>query len=341
MGTPGARRGRWQEAILELRRRHPHWGPKKLRVLLQRQQRGAQLPSERTIARLLLAGGFVGRRKQRSRSGPRVEALERTEAARCNTVWTVDFKGHFRTGDGALCRPLTVRDLFSRYVLMSEHVPQPSEAVVRQAMIPCFQRYGLPRVIRVDNGSPFAGVGALNLSALSVWWLRLGIRVEFTRRGKPQDNGAHEQMHRILKQATARPPAANLQEQERRMREFCQEYNEIRPHEGLGQRTPSEVYRKSPRGYRELERLRYPANWITRRASRNGVIKWAGRPRLVGRAFIHEYLGLKPKKALGADEINDVVHVYLGPQLIGEIHRHDLAGMRPARWQYPRKEPSE
>lgn len=200
-GRGHGRRQNWEKALLALRRRNPHWGPKKLLASLRREHPRARLPSERTTARLLKSAGRIGRRKVRSQAGPKLPAPTRASARQCHAVWTVDFKGHFRTKDGALCRPLTVRDLFSRYLLLIEHVAQPSEAAVHKAMEGCFRRSGLPRVIRVDNGAPFAGVGPLQLSALSVWWQRLGIRVEFTRRAKPQDNGAHEQMHRVLKRS--------------------------------------------------------------------------------------------------------------------------------------------
>jgi putative transposase len=215
-GVPQQRRGRWSKTVLELRRKRPSWGPKKLVCELRRRHRGGHFPSERTIGRILHEAGLTRRRKHRVRPGPRLKAPPQQAVRGCNDLWTVDFKGEFRTADGALCRPLTIRDLRSRYVLVCEHVGKPSDASVRKVMERCFRRYGLPRMIRVDNGAPFAGVGALGLSCLSVWWIRLGVRVEFTRRAKPQDNGAHEQMHRVLKEETGHPPAANLTVQGKR-----------------------------------------------------------------------------------------------------------------------------
>jgi len=106
-------------------------------------------------------------------------------ARRTNDVWTVDFKGFFRTADGTRCDPLTVRDLFSRFLLAVRILPHQRQAAVRRVFIGLFRRYGLPKVIRMDNGSPFGSTGAWGLSALSVWWLTLGIRVEFIRPGHP------------------------------------------------------------------------------------------------------------------------------------------------------------
>jgi transposase InsO family protein len=159
----------------------------------------------------------------------------------------VDFKGWFRTGEGRRCEPLTVRDLHSRFVLAVVLLANQSDASARRAMRLVFVRYGLPKIIRVDNGAPFGGNGALGLSRLSVWWLRLGIEVEFTRHAHPQDNGAHEQMHRIFKADTAAPPAAGLRAQKRRTRAWVICYNHQRPHEALGQEVPARFYRRSRR----------------------------------------------------------------------------------------------
>ena len=151
-------------------------------------------------------------------------ALKRRVARRSNDVWTIDFKGWFRTADGARIDPLTVRDLHSRYLLLIAAVPAQSDRAVRGLLTGLFRRRGLPRAIRVDNGVPFGGGGVLGLSTLSVWWLRLGIQVEFGRPAQPQDNGAHEQMHRILKAETAAPPSLNAGAQHRRFQRWRHAY---------------------------------------------------------------------------------------------------------------------
>jgi len=239
-------------------------------------------------------------------------------------VWTIDFKGWFRTGDGRRCEPLTVRDLFSRFVLAVVLLPNQSDAVVRRALVPAFHRYGLPKVIRVDNGAPFGGKGALGLSRLSVWWLRLGIAVEFVRPAHPQDNGAHEQMHRVLRADVATPPAPSVAAQKRRITSWIGCYNYQRPHEALGQRVPGQIYWPSNRSLPEqLPPLNYPRAWDTRRVRNRGHIKWRGRERFVGRAFVGQGIGLKRT----ADGIYEV---YLDRHLIGLLCEQDLAGMRPA-----------
>jgi putative transposase len=244
-------------------------------------------------------------------------------------AWTIDFKGHFCVLSGAKCQPLTIRDLYSRYVLAVEHAAPPSEAVVRALMVRVFRGQGLPRAILVDNGAPFAGVGALGLSRLSVWWERLGISVRFTRRGKPQDNGAHEQMHRVLKADTAKPPARTLLAQRRRFVQWRRDYNERRPHEALGGRVPAQLYRPSLRRLHTPPALRYAPSWTRVLVERNGYARWQGRTVLIGRAFAGEWIGLKPCAAPSTSGLE----VYFGRKLIGALKPTPAKEIRPAQYE--------
>lgn len=328
---PAEYRRWWRGALRRARRAHPRWGGKKLRRVLQKAYpRRRALPAVSTLGRWLKELDLVEKRPRRARRGPLLPGSKLTVAQSPNQVWTVDFKGWFRTGEGRHCEPLTVRDLFSRFVLGVVLLANQSEAAARRArraMRLVFVRYGLPKIIRVDNGAPFGGKGALGLSRLSVWWLRLGIEVEYTRPAHPQDNGGHEQMHRIFKADTAAPPAARLGGQKQRTRSWVKFYNEERPHEALGQKVPAHFYRRSRR--RMPQRLRpakYPRRWAVRRVRNRGQIKWEGNLRFVGRAFVGELVGLKRME-------KGVHEVYLGRQLIGLMHQSDLSGMRPAAWQ--------
>ena len=193
--SPGQLPSHWIQVIERWRRHRPHWGAKKLRRRWQKEFPRQRLPSVRSVHRWLQRLGQVRARPRRARQGPLLSAPGLTRPRRSNQVWTVDFKGWFRTTDGQRQEPLTVRDLFSRYGLCVRLLPNQDDGPVRQAFQRLLVRRGVPRIIRVDNGSPFAGKGALGLSRLSVWWLRLGIRVEFTRRPRPGDNAAHEQFH--------------------------------------------------------------------------------------------------------------------------------------------------
>src|SRR5882757_791217 len=333
---PGAIRWeRWREPLLKLRRRWPRFGPRKLSHLLRQQYPRQRLPSLRTLSRMLGAAGCIGGRKQ-GPAGPLLERPKLTRATRSNAVWTIDFKGYFHTRDGGRCTPLTVRDLFSSYILAVEHLGASNEASVRQVLRRCFRRYGLPRVIRVDNGKPFGGEGAQGLTSLSVWWTRLGIRVEFIRPAKPQDNGAHEQMHGVLKQETAQPPAADLRAQQRRFGRFRREYNHQRPHEKLQMRWPAEVYRPRPGPIPKPVALSYPKGWQRKRVSKAGLIYWAGTMRWIGRPFKNQTVGLKPLRTVPGHE-QRAVEVYLGRLLLGELHADDPPRLRPVRYHAARK----
>ena len=325
--SPRRLKTRWVKAIGAAHRRRPSWGAKKLCVLLHRQHPRARLPAVRTIHGWLRRLQLVPRRRARTRRGPLLPAPRRTLALAPNDVWTIDFKGWFRTLDGKRCDPLTVRDLFSRFILAMPLARDLSEAHVRGLLRRVFARYGLPRAIQVDNGAPFGGKGALGLSRLSVWWVRLGIKVEFGRRACPQDNAGHEQMHRVYKAEALHPPAATRRAQQGRTTRWIRQYNEERPHEALGQKVPAKFYRGSERvdGAR-VESLVYPEKWRVRHVRAHGDIKWQGRLRFIGRAFAGERIALKPL-APGTHQ------VYLGRLLIGHLHDGDPAGLRPARWQ--------
>ena len=240
----------WVKAISQWRRRRPHWGAKKIHHRLRQKYPRRGVPCVCTIQRWLKRTGWI--RPRRARRGPAVPHPGLTVAARPNQVWTVDFKGWFRTSDGVRQEPLTVRDLFSRYGLCLRLLPHQDDRAVRRVMQRLFGERGLPEAIRVDNGSPFGGKGALGLSGLSVWWMRLGIRVEFTRRARPGDNAGHEQFHGCYQREVVAAGAAHCRAMQQRSTRWLAHYNEERPHEALGQRTPAQVYRKSRRTYPEL-----------------------------------------------------------------------------------------
>jgi hypothetical protein len=261
-----------------------------------------------------------------------VDRPKLTQAGRPNDVWTVDFKGWFRTGDGCRVEPLTVRDLASRYVLGIVLLEQQNVRESRRAFEGLFGEYGLPQVIRADNGSPFGAVGALGLTRLSAWWVRLGIRVEFITPGHPEQNGAHEQLHRVYAEETLQPAARSLRGQRMRSERWRRHYNEQRPHQGLGMEVPARYYRKSQRAMpARLKPWRYAPSWESRRVKANGTLSLNGRTRFVGEAFAGERVGLKRSRS-------GVWEVYFGPHLLGELWDRETSGIqavwyRRGRWQ--------
>jgi putative transposase len=261
------------DQLVEARRRHPTWGPKKLLWLLRKRAPVTPWPAPSTAGLWLARRGLSrGRRRRRALTHP---GRPTTIATAPNALWTVDFKGQFRTRDGHYCYPLTVADDFSRYLLGCQALLQPTRALVRPVLTRLFQECGLPERIRTDNGPPFASCALARLSQLSVWLLRCGIHPELIEPGHPEQNPRHERMHRTLKAATTRPPAVDHRAQQRCFNTFRAEYNAERPHESLSMQPPVTRYRASPRPYRgPVEPLKYPGHFELRKVSRNGGIRW-------------------------------------------------------------------
>lgn len=323
---------RWLRAIRSLRRRHRRWGAKKIHQQLRRKFPRRKIPAIRTITRWLQHWKLTRRRRRvRSPQGPQVCRPALTVPVRSNQVWTVDFKGWFRTGDGQRVEPLTVRDLFSRYVLAIRLLPDQRWWRVRAVFLRLFDRYGRPKAIRVDNG--FGSKGPAGLSRLSAWWTALGIRVQFIEPGHPEQNGSHEQMHREFKADLTVPASTTPRAQQRRSDRWVRYYNQVRPHEALKQRTPAERYRRGrAQPVPKLCALDYPGNWEVRSVRSNGQIRWRGRLRFVGEAFVGTKLGLKPTGP-------GTWMVYFGKMLLGELRALDACGLRPAA--YERQRPNQ
>lgn len=286
---PHAYSTRTRELVIQARLQHPTWGAKKIRPWLMKRRPRTELPSLSTMETILRDAGLV-RPRRRSR---RFEGSlgDQVGADRPNHVWSVDFKGEFRLGDGSYCYPLTVFDNYSRYLLGCDALCSTELEPTKSAFHRIFAERGVPDRIRSDNGSPFTASSHGRLSRLSVYWMTLGIEIERTRPGHPQDNGRLERLHRTLKDDTARPPTRTRRGQQRRFNEFRRKYNEERPHEALGMRCPSEVYEPSTRPCKELA-YEYPGHWEVRKVSRMGQFAWKGRLHFLSEALIGHHVGL-------------------------------------------------
>ncbi|MYF14803.1 MAG: transposase [Acidobacteria bacterium] len=272
-------------AIVEVRRQRPHWGPKKLRWQLERSYPEMRWPAPSTIGEVLRREGLVRPDGRRQRRWPRSE-LRAPQAP--NDVWGIDFKGWFRTRNGERCDPLTVTDLWSRFILQVAILPIRT-AEVREEMERLFERYGVPEAIRSDNGAPCAGPGVGGLSRLSVDWVKAGIRLERIEPGKPHQNGSQERLHGTLQRETARPPAATKAEQQERFDRYREDFNERRPHEALGMEVPAKLYRRSTRVY---PKPWYDAEHAVRQVKTDGSIMWGGRLIFVSTSLPGEPVGL-------------------------------------------------
>jgi len=241
-----ALKGKLVRLILEAQEAYPKWGPKKLLARLKVTHPRVKWCVSSTVGEVLRRNGLVEPRIYRRRSAPRLEGLE--PYAQANRVWCTDFKGWFVLGNGQRCEPWTLSDGWSRYLLRVKAMKHQELEGVRRGFEGAFREHGLPDVIRSDNGRPFAGLGIGGLSQLSVWWIKLGIRPERIRPGKPQENGRHERMHLTLLEA-CKPPENTFRGQQRRFDAFRQEFNQERPHEALGDHPPAQVYQRSSREY--------------------------------------------------------------------------------------------
>ena len=279
--------------LIELRKRKPYWGPKKLLRVLADEGLGAGLPARSTASEILRREGLSQPRRRRRRALTWEQPFAAVEAP--NDAWCIDFKGWFRTGDGERCDPLTVTDAFSRY-LLSVRIIEPVTAAVEAEMDRLFKAYGLPAAIRSDNGSPFASVGAGGLTQLSARWARVGINLERIWPGQPQQNGRHERMHGTLKPEACEPACANAAQQQARFDAFRQEFNDERPHEALDLFTPDSLYHRSDRPFRKPPKSpAYEPDEQLRRVRSNGEIKWNGALLFLSEVIVGQTVGIKQR----------------------------------------------
>jgi transposase InsO family protein len=287
---PNATEDRLADQIVALRKLHPTWGPKKIKAILEKKAPQESWPAPSTIGAVLARRGLVSPRKLRLRVPP--SPTQRKEATAPNVLWTIDHKGAFDLLQGR-CYPLTICDNASRYLLKCEALPSTSEADARPIFEAAFREFGLPERIRSDNGTPFASSQSpAGLTQLSVWFIKLGIEIERIDLGHPEQNGAHERMHRTLEEAI-RPGQLDIEQQQRAFDCFRRIYNLERPHESLGQRPPSEVYRTSWRPFVEHPpTISYPANMTRRLVSEKGSISWEGKPISITKLLQGEEIGM-------------------------------------------------
>jgi len=282
-----------KDLILSIKRRFPKWGAPKIRNRLERKYpKWQHYPAISTIGLFLHKQGLTVHRRRHRKASPTEQPL--TNGSYSNQVWCADFKGHFYTQDRSRCNPLTISDHASRYLLCCRHLERMSYELVKMWFERVFRQYGLPEVIRTDNGSPFASRGLGGLSRLSYWWIRLGIHPERIKPGHPEQNGCHERMHKTLKSHTALLPAKTIAAQQRRFDEFCVEYNEYRPHEALSMCTPFECYKRSVREFpSRLPPLSYPDNMQVRHVRSHGDILYLGKRLFTTESLSGEYVGIE------------------------------------------------
>ena len=292
--------------IVRLKLAHPYWGPRKIRELYLRQHR--EVASLSSFKRVLEAVGLTQRRKRR-RAAEAGRLSSGTKAKGVNEIWTVDFKGWWHGTEGR-CEPLTVRDEFSRYLLELRQVPNARSRTVQESFEKLFQRHGLPQAIRSDNGTPFASRSAvLGLSRLSAWWVALGINLERSRPGKPQDNGAHERLHRDISQELE---CLGQNVSQEALDLWRHQFNYQRPHEALDMRCPGDLYHNSNRKYPGAVQELVYEGMTARRVNHNGYIRWKDHSLFVSQSLRGWNVGLKSAQ-------NQKIELWFAQLLLGHL----------------------
>ena len=314
--SPGALGEREVCEIVRLKEAHRHWGPCKIRELYLRLH--GEAASASSFKRVLERAGLTERRprRRRAREGGRLHSGRRGQAP--NEVWTVDFKGWWYDEAGERCEPLTVRDEYTRYILELRAMENARSVTVGRVFERLFERYGLPQMIRSDNGSPFAATRALlGLSRLSAWWVVLGIDLERGRPGHPQDNGAHERLHRDISVelegvvGTHRQAALDL---------WREQFNNERPHQALGMRTPGELYVPAARKYHGTPKALEYGAMSTRKVNTCGQLRWEG-----GCYFLSASLA---GWNVGLQRTSQGTNVWFGRLLLGQIDPSSASFLR-------------
>lgn len=280
-----------EKQIVQLKHSHPSWGAKKLRASLVTAQEGVDWPVLSTFGEILRREGLTAPQHKRLKIPVYSKPFEKVEEA--NHTWCEDFKGWFLAGNGERIDPFTMTDAHSRYLLRCQSVEKTNTEQVQAICAAAFREYGMPLRIRTDNGAPFASRAIAGISRLSIYWMKLGIEPERIQPGHPEQNGRHERMHRTLKAETAKPPAASRRAQQASFDRFRKEFNEYRPHEALGQKTPSSCYHPSPRAYPDrVPKPEYDSTMKPKRVYPDGTFFWKGTQIFISKCLGGEFIGL-------------------------------------------------
>lgn len=300
-------------AIIQLKTAHPYWGAKKILELFKKSRRNAEVPSLSSVNRILSKANLIKKRRVKPVSVDCRRLHAHIQPQKVNDVWAIDFKGYWRS-DGEICEPFTVRELVSRKILCVKLMQSKSSEAVRAVMTDLFKKYGLPKVIRSDNGTPFSSPnGVLSLTSLSAWWITLGITPDRTEKGSPGQNGSLERMHADIAREIEGKVRGGVLANQAVIDAWVEEYNSIRPNEAIGMKTPDEVFIPSERKYiGDYEEIEYPLGFLTRKVTAGGEIVLNSIRIAIGHSLRGLYIGLKPLE-------NNSYEAYLADFILGTV----------------------
>ena len=300
-------------AIIQLKTAHPYWGAKKILELFKKSRRNAEVPSLSSVNRILSKANLIKKRRVKPVSVDCRRLHAHIQPQKVNDVWAIDFKGYWRS-DGEICEPFTVRELVSRKILCVKLMQSKSSEAVRTVMTELFKKYGLPKVIRSDNGTPFSSPnGVLSLTSLSAWWITLGITPDRTEKGSPGQNGSLERMHADIAREIEGKVRGGVLANQAVIDAWVEEYNSVRPNEAIGMKTPDEVFIPSERKYiGDYEEIEYPLGFLTRKVTAGGEIVLNSIRIAIGHSLRGLYIGLKPLE-------NNSYEAYLADFILGTV----------------------
>ena len=300
-------------AIIQLKTAHPYWGAKKILELFKKSRRNAEVPSLSSVNRILSKANLIKKRRVKPVSTDCRRLHAHIQPQEVNDVWAIDFKGYWRS-DGEICEPFTVRELVSRKILCVKLMQSKSSEAVRAVMTELFKKYGLPKVIRSDNGTPFSSPnGVLSLTSLSAWWITLGITPDRTEKGSPGQNGSLERMHADIAREIEGKVRGGVLANQAVIDAWVEEYNSVRPNEAIGMKTPDEVFIPSERKYiGDYEEIEYPLGFLTRKVTAGGEIVLNSIRIAIGHSLRGLYIGLKPLE-------NNSYEAYLADFILGTV----------------------
>lgn len=300
-------------AIIQLKTAHPYWGAKKILELFKKSRRNAEVPSLSSVNRILSKANLIKKRRVKPVSVDCRRLHAHIQPQKVNDVWAIDFKGYWRS-DGEICEPFTVRELVSRKILCVKLMQSKSSEAVRAVMTELFKKYGLPKVIRSDNGTPFSSPnGVLSLTSLSAWWITLGITPDRTEKGSPGQNGSLERMHADIAREIEGKVRGGVLANQAVIDAWVEEYNSVRPNEAIGMKTPDEVFIPSERKYiGDYEEIEYPLGFLTRKVTAGGEIVLNSIRIAIGHSLKGLYIGLKPLE-------NNSYEAYLADFILGTV----------------------
>ena len=301
--------------LIRIKNAHRAWGPKKIREIYARAYPNKVVPSLSSVKRILKRAGLVDKRiirKPASSDCPRLQ--QQIQATKPNDVWCIDFKGWWKS-NGEICEPFTVRDKLSRKILCAQLMTSKTSESVRAVMTSLFRKYGLPKAIHSDNGSPFAAPnGLLNLTSLSAWWITLGIMPDRSLKGVPGQNGSLERMHADIAREIEGKVPGGIKANQAVLNAWVDEYNSVRPNEAIGMKTPDEVYAVSERKYiGDYDEIDYPMGFQVRKVTKSGEIIVNSIRVTIGFALRGLQVGLKPSQE------DNTYDVFLADFLLGTL----------------------